>query len=61
MVLVLLKRSHVLAQPAELIASGGEVATCAEEEGEEGGDGASPVEEGAREAGHESLGCEKGC
>lgn len=42
----------MLAQPAELIARGGEVAACAEEEREEGVDAACVTEEGGGEAGH---------
>jgi hypothetical protein len=46
------KCGNVLAQPAELVARGGEVTACAEEEGEERVDAAGMMEEGGGEAGH---------
>lgn len=47
----------MLAQPAELVARRGEVAGCAEEEGEEWGVGACGCYQGRGEAGH---GCASG-
>lgn len=42
----------VLAQPAQLVASGGEIPACAEEDGEEGVGGVGAEEERLWEAGH---------
>ena len=42
----------MLAQPAELVTGGGEIAACAQEEGEEGVECKSAADEGGGEAGH---------